>query len=112
MTGRYGNGHGWMLECTPELWTKNLPHRTQILYTPDISAVLVNLDVKPGRVVVESGAFGVWPGARRGGVDGRPLVCQSGERWREGERRGLLSLTPLHFPFDVIVFAQERGAGR
>ena len=32
---------GWVhvLYPTPELWTITLPHRTQILYTPDISMV-------------------------------------------------------------------------
>ena len=51
------NRKGWvyLLHPTPELWTVNLPHRTQILYTTDISMVLLQLDIKPGSVVVESG---------------------------------------------------------
>lgn len=44
-----------MLQPTPELWTKTLPHRTQIIYTPDISMILYQLDIKPGSVVIESG---------------------------------------------------------
>ena len=40
---------------TPELWTKVLPHRTQILYLPDISLVCHYLELKPGAVVLESG---------------------------------------------------------
>ena len=32
-------GWGQVLYPTPELWTVTLPHRTQILYTPDISMV-------------------------------------------------------------------------
>lgn len=32
-----------------------MPHRTQIIYTPDISMILYQLDVKPGSVIVESG---------------------------------------------------------
>lgn len=44
-----------MLQPTPELWTQTLPHRTQIIYTPDISMILFQLEVKPGSIVVESG---------------------------------------------------------
>ena len=53
------NRKGWvyLLHPTPELWTVNLPHRTQILYTTDISMVLLQLDIKPGSVVVESGKY-------------------------------------------------------
>ncbi|XP_013784259.1 tRNA (adenine(58)-N(1))-methyltransferase catalytic subunit TRMT61A-like [Limulus polyphemus] len=58
---RYGNvvqcSRGWayVLFLTPELWTLTLPHRTQILYTPDISLVILQLDLKPGKVVCEAG---------------------------------------------------------
>lgn len=44
-----------VLKPTPELWTINLTHRTQILYSTDISMVLMQLDLKNGSVVVESG---------------------------------------------------------
>ncbi|KAJ3067059.1 Acetolactate synthase, mitochondrial [Podochytrium sp. JEL0797] len=50
-----GNGHMTFLHPTPELWTATLPHRTQILYMPDIALVSEMLDLKPGAVVVESG---------------------------------------------------------
>ena len=48
---------GWVyvLHVTPELWTMTLPHRTQILYSTDISMIMMQLDVKPGMVVIESG---------------------------------------------------------
>lgn len=48
---------GWcyLLHPTPELWTPNLPHRTQILYSTDISMVTFQLDMKPGSVVIEAG---------------------------------------------------------
>lgn len=58
---RYGSrvqcakGYTYVLHPTPELWTDNLPHRTQILYSTDISMVTMQLDLKPGSVVVESG---------------------------------------------------------
>ena len=48
---------GWVLVLhpTPELWTVNLPHRTQILYTTDIATITMMLELKPGAVVCESG---------------------------------------------------------
>ncbi|XP_074658161.1 tRNA (adenine(58)-N(1))-methyltransferase catalytic subunit TRMT61A-like [Tubulanus polymorphus] len=49
------NGFLHVLHPTPELWTLNLPHRTQILYATDISMVIMQLDLKPGSVVIESG---------------------------------------------------------
>jgi len=48
-------GYGYALHPTPELWTKCLPHRTQILYSTDISLVTLQLELKPGSIVVESG---------------------------------------------------------
>ncbi|ELU10614.1 hypothetical protein CAPTEDRAFT_182965 [Capitella teleta] len=48
---------GWLqiLHPTPELWTITLPHRTQILYSTDISLITFELDLKPGSVVIEAG---------------------------------------------------------
>ena len=40
---------------TPELWTLALPHRTQILYSSDISLICLQLEITPGSFVVESG---------------------------------------------------------
>lgn len=50
-------GYGYTLQPNPELWTSNLPHRTQILYTPDISMILLQLEVKPGSKIIEAGEF-------------------------------------------------------
>ncbi|KAK7082309.1 tRNA (adenine(58)-N(1))-methyltransferase catalytic subunit trmt61a [Halocaridina rubra] len=48
---------GWVhvLYPTPELWTITLPHRTQILYTPDIAMVITQLEIGPGSIVCEAG---------------------------------------------------------
>ncbi|XP_054154127.1 tRNA (adenine(58)-N(1))-methyltransferase catalytic subunit TRMT61A-like [Oppia nitens] len=48
-------GYVHILHITPELWTLTLPHRTQILYTTDISFIVSQLDLKPGSVVCEAG---------------------------------------------------------
>jgi len=48
-------GFAFALHPTPELWTRSLPHRTQILYATDIAMIILQLELKPGCVVVESG---------------------------------------------------------
>uniref|UniRef100_A0A023F8C2 tRNA (adenine(58)-N(1))-methyltransferase catalytic subunit TRMT61A n=1 Tax=Triatoma infestans TaxID=30076 RepID=A0A023F8C2_TRIIF len=48
-------GWAYVLQPTPELWTLTLPHRTQIIYTPDISMIIYQLEIKPGSYVIESG---------------------------------------------------------
>ncbi|KAJ2233501.1 tRNA (adenine-N(1)-)-methyltransferase catalytic subunit trm61, partial [Coemansia sp. RSA 455] len=50
-----GKGFVYLLHPTPALWTQVVPHRTQILYLPDISFISMYLDLKPGKVVLESG---------------------------------------------------------
>jgi len=50
-----GRGFIYILHPTPELWTNVLPHRTQILYLPDISFISMNLNLKPGDNVIETG---------------------------------------------------------
>ena len=40
---------------TPELWTRSLRHRTQILYLPDIAFITQMLDIRPGSRVIECG---------------------------------------------------------
>ncbi|KAI9302600.1 tRNA methyltransferase complex GCD14 subunit-domain-containing protein [Cunninghamella echinulata] len=48
-------GFIYVLHPTPELWTLVVPHRTQILYLPDISFITTYLDMKPGSQVIECG---------------------------------------------------------
>lgn len=43
------------LSPTPELCTKSLQMRTQILYRPDICMIIGNLNVKPGSIIIEAG---------------------------------------------------------
>ncbi|KAA8646996.1 hypothetical protein EYZ11_000128 [Aspergillus tanneri] len=45
-----------LLYPTPELWTASLPHRTQVVYTPDYSYILHRLCVRPGSTIIEAGA--------------------------------------------------------
>lgn len=48
---------GWVyvLQPTPELWTLTVPHRTQIIYSPDISLIMYLMDLAPGSIIIETG---------------------------------------------------------
>ena len=48
-------GYVYLLFPTCELWTLSLPHRTQILYLADISRIIFELNLVPGKVICESG---------------------------------------------------------
>ncbi|KAJ1662477.1 tRNA (adenine-N(1)-)-methyltransferase catalytic subunit trm61 [Coemansia sp. RSA 1813] len=50
-----GKGYVYLLHPTPALWTQVVPHRTQILYLPDISFISLYLDLRPGKIMIESG---------------------------------------------------------
>lgn len=45
-----------LIAPTPEAWTLSLPHRTQVVYTPDYSYILHRLRARPGNTVIEAGA--------------------------------------------------------
>eukprot|EP00941_MAST-03F_sp_MAST-3F-sp1_P002762 g2762.t1 len=47
--------HIFALSPTPELWSRALAHRTQIIYTMDASVISLMMDLRPGMVCVESG---------------------------------------------------------
>ncbi|TKX26712.1 putative tRNA-methyltransferase complex subunit GCD14 [Elsinoe australis] len=51
-----GTGFAHLLQPTPESWTISLPHRTQVVYTPDYSYILQRLRVAPGTHLIEAGA--------------------------------------------------------
>lgn len=54
MTASSGFIH--ILPPTPELWTTSLPHRTQVVYTPDYSYILHRIRARPGMRIIEAGA--------------------------------------------------------
>lgn len=45
-----------LLPPTPEIWTASLPHRTQVVYTPDYSYILHRIRARPGTILIEAGA--------------------------------------------------------
>jgi tRNA (adenine57-N1/adenine58-N1)-methyltransferase len=50
------SGFAHLVPPTPEIWTLSLPHRTQVVYTPDYSYILQRLRVRPGDHIIEAGA--------------------------------------------------------
>ncbi|GMM51922.1 tRNA 1-methyladenosine methyltransferase subunit [Starmerella bacillaris] len=50
-----GRGFVHVLAPTPELWALSLPHRTQIVYSPDSSYIIHRLQIRPDSKVVEAG---------------------------------------------------------
>lgn len=52
-TNRRGFVH--VLRPTPELWTLSLPHRTQVVYTPDAAVIASMLRLRPGSRLIEAG---------------------------------------------------------
>jgi tRNA (adenine57-N1/adenine58-N1)-methyltransferase len=50
------SGFTHVLPPTPENWTSSLPHRTQVVYTPDYSYILHRLRARPGSSIIEAGA--------------------------------------------------------
>ena len=49
------SGFSHILPLTPEAWTISLPHRTQVVYTPDYSFIIQKLGIRPGSTVIEAG---------------------------------------------------------
>lgn len=45
-----------LLQPTPESWTYSLPHRTQVVYTPDYSYILHRIRARPGSILIEAGS--------------------------------------------------------
>lgn len=55
ITSPKGYGFIHLLHPTPELWTLSLPHRTQIVYTPDSSYIQQRLGITRGSRMIEAG---------------------------------------------------------
>lgn len=70
------SGFVHILPPTPETWTRNLPHRTQVVYTPDYSYILSRIRAKPGTRLIEagSGSGSFTHAAARAVFDGYPPV--------------------------------------
>ncbi|KAF1968711.1 tRNA methyltransferase complex GCD14 subunit [Bimuria novae-zelandiae CBS 107.79] len=50
------SGFAHLVPPTPETWTLCLPHRTQVVYTPDYSFIIQKTRLRPGDHIVEAGA--------------------------------------------------------
>ncbi|KFY41586.1 hypothetical protein V494_02904 [Pseudogymnoascus sp. VKM F-4513 (FW-928)] len=50
------SGFVHLLPPTPENWTSALPHRTQVVYTPDYAYILHRIRARPGSRIIEAGA--------------------------------------------------------
>lgn len=50
------SGFVHILPPTPEIWTTSLPHRTQVVYTPDYSYILQRVRARPGTRLIEAGS--------------------------------------------------------
>lgn len=50
------SGFVHILPPTPEIWTSSLPHRTQVVYTPDYSYILQRIRARPGSRLIEAGS--------------------------------------------------------
>lgn len=55
MASMKGYGFIHLLQPSAELWTLSLPHRTQIVYTPDSSYITQRLGITAGSRVIEAG---------------------------------------------------------
>ncbi|KAJ8124132.1 hypothetical protein ONZ43_g76 [Nemania bipapillata] len=74
-----------VLPPTPEVWTLSLPHRTQVVYTPDYSYILHRIRARPGAQIIEagSGSGSFTHAAARAVYNGYPNDCEDkrGKVW-------------------------------
>lgn len=76
-----------LLPPTPETWTAALPHRTQVVYTPDYSYILHRVRARPGSVLIEAGAGSgsFTHAAARAVFNGYPESVQSKDQTKQGK---------------------------
>lgn len=109
MGGVKDKGFIHLLHPTPELWTVSLPHRTQIVYTPDSSYIIQRLGITSGSRVIEAGtgsASFTHSFARTVSADGRIFTFEFHEprfitARKELEEHGLLETNCLITHRDV-----------
>ncbi|KAL2076202.1 hypothetical protein VTL71DRAFT_1145 [Oculimacula yallundae] len=71
-----------LLPPTPENWTSSLPHRTQVVYTPDYSYILHRIRARPGTSLIEAGAgSGSFTHASSRAVFNGSSTAKSGKVW-------------------------------
>lgn len=71
-----------LLPPTPENWTSSLPHRTQVVYTPDYSYILHRIRARPGTSLIEAGAgSGSFTHASSRAVFSGSATAKSGKVW-------------------------------
>lgn len=95
-----------VLPPTPENWTTSLPHRTQVVYTPDYSYILHRLRVRPGSTMIEagSGSGSFTHAAARAVFNGRDYRVSSdttdgeveGLNWNGDTRQGRIFTYEFH----------------
>lgn len=83
------SGFVHILPPTPEIWTSSLPHRTQVVYTPDYSYILQRIRARPGSRLIEAGsgsgsfthasARAVYGGSAMGMGVGMGMGCHDGQ---------------------------------
>lgn len=78
-----------VLPPTPESWTAGLPHRTQVVYTPDYSYILHRLRARPGATLIEagSGSGSFTHAAARAVFNGYSSLASSHQKKKKKQRR-------------------------
>lgn len=96
------SGFIYILPPTPENWTTSLPHRTQVVYTPDYSYILHRIRARPGSTLIEagSGSGSFTHAAARAVFSGYPDARQEGgedsERVQKKRRIGRVFSYEFH----------------
>ncbi|QKX61169.1 uncharacterized protein TRUGW13939_08316 [Talaromyces rugulosus] len=87
-----------VLPPTPESWTAGLPHRTQVVYTPDYSYILHRLRARPGTTLIEagSGSGSFTHAAARAVFNGYPSSSSSSSNKKQRRRMGKVCSYEFH----------------